>query len=255
MDRENEILVSVIMPAYNCTAYIDAAIGSVLQQEVPLELIVVDDCSTDGLAMLMQRYQEDHRIRYVQNEKNMGAAASRNRGVAMAKGKYIAFLDADDIWLPHKLSRQLQKLQETGTVICATARELMTPDGSVSGHIIPVRTEYTYRDLCFHNQLSCSSVVIQTDVAREFPMEHDDAHEDYLMWLKVLQKYKRGCGIDEPLLLYRISSTGKSGSKWHSAKMTYRTYRYMGFGILRASVFFVTYTAHGIRKYLRWFMK
>lgn len=249
-----KVLVSVIMPAYNCVSYIGQALESALIQEVPLEVIVLDDCSKDNLERYMRRYQSDERIRYVKNEKNLGVAETRNRGIKMARGEYIAFLDADDVWTPDKLRRQLELMQETGTVICSTARELMTYDGTLTGYVIPVKTEYTFSDLKIQNQINCSSVVIQTNVAREFPMRHDDGHEDYLMWLEVLEKYDRGCAINEPLLKYRISANGKSGTKWNSAKMTYRTYRYMGFGFFRSTLYFICYAFHGLRKWMLWFL-
>jgi teichuronic acid biosynthesis glycosyltransferase TuaG len=94
-----------------------------------------------------------------------------------------------------------------------------------------------------------------TEVAREFPMHGDDGHEDYLMWLEVLKKYKRGCAVNEPLLKYRITNTGKSGNKLNSAKMTYRTYKNMGYGPLHTLVLFTTYAVNGIRKYFFWFVK
>ena len=255
MGFQREVLVSVIMPAYHCLPFIDGAIESVLAQDVPLELIVIDDCSGEPLKEHMEKYRQDPRIVFVQNEKNMGAAASRNRGVSLARGKYTAFLDADDIWRPNKLIRQLERMESEGTVICSTARELMQPDGTLSGYVIPVKESFSYGDVCRQNILNCSSVVLLTEVAKAFPMHHDDAHEDYLMWLEILRKYRRGCAVNEPLLLYRVSSSGKSGSKLHSATMTFKTYKYMGFGLFRSCFYFVCYIFGGIKKYFRWFVK
>ncbi len=250
----DEILVSVVMPAYNCTAYIGAALESALIQDVPMEIIVINDCSRDNLDGFMQRYANNPVIRYVKNEKNMGVAETRNRGIALARGEYIAFLDADDIWAPGKLKRQLQLMKEKDVVICSTARELMEIDGTLTGYVIPVKTDYTFADIRIQNHLNCSSVVIRSEVAKEFPMHHDDGHEDYLMWLEVLRKYGRGCAINEPLLKYRISTSGKSGNKWNSAKMTYRTYRYMGFTPFQCLIYFVCYVFNGVKKYFRWFI-
>ena len=251
----NEILVSVIMPAYNCANYISKALDSALIQDVPMEIIVINDCSKDNLDAVMKRYQNVPQIRYLKNAENLGVAATRTKGVAMARGEYVAFLDSDDIWAEGKLKKQLKLIREKGTVLCSTARELMKPDGTLTGYIIPVKTEFTFRDLRLHNEVNCSSVLIKTEVAKEFPMHHDDSHEDYLMWLEVLQKYGNGCAINEPLLKYRISDTGKSGSKWNSAKMTYMTYRYMGFGFFRSALYFMSYAFHGLRKYFFWFLE
>ena len=244
-----DILVSVVMPAYNCAASIGASIESVLCQEVPLELIVVNDRSPDDLDAAMAQYLTDERVVYVTNEQNMGAAMSRNRAMEMARGKYIAFLDSDDIWLPGKLKKQLDILEESGSVLCCTARALMTPEGVDDGRVLPVAEVITYKDLLRHNSIACSSVVIRTEAAREFPMGHEDSHEDYIMWLQVLRKYGDARGINEPLLRYRLSNTGKSGSKLHSAKMTFMVYRYMGFSLPKSLLCFASYAINGVKKY------
>lgn len=251
----SEILVSVIIPAYNCDKLISTALDSALIQDIPLEIIVINDASPDKLDQVMEKYAHLPQVIYVKNTKNLGVAASRNKGIQLARGKYIAFLDADDYWEKDKLKKQLQMIEQKHAVICSTGRELMNPDGSLTGYMLPVDKEYTYSSIQKHNQINCSSVLIRTDVAREFPMHGDDGHEDYLMWLEVLQKYKRGCAVNEPLLKYRITNTGKSGNKWNSAKMTFRTYRNMGYGFLRAAALFTTYAFHGIRKYFFWFLK
>ena len=255
MEQYIKDFVSVVIPAYNCTAYIALAIDSALGQQVPLEVIVVDDCSTDDLPGLMTRYREDSRVRYVRNEKNLGVAKTRNRGVSLARGEYVAFLDADDYWAQGKLRLQLERIRQKQAVICSTARELMTPEGQLTGYVLPVKEDITYRDMLRQNHIGCSSVLIKTSVAREFPMHHDDAHEDYLMWLEVFEKYRYGCAINEPLLKYRLSTTGKSGNKLHSARLTYRTYRYHGLGRLRTLVCFCSYACYGVKKYARYLWK
>ena len=174
---------------------------------------------------------------------------TRNRGVKLAKGDYIAFLDADDWWEKGKLKEQLKCLEETGYVLCSTGRELIRSDGSSTGRTIPVKEKITYRELLKHNSINCSSVVIRTDVAREFPMEHDDSHEDYITWLKVLRKYGYAVGIDKPYLKYRLSEGGKSRNKLKSAVMTYNVYRYAGYGRIKSCIFFCSYALHGIWKY------
>lgn len=242
-------LVSVIIPAYRCAQTISQTIESALNQQVSLEIIVINDQSPDALDVVMERYHGNPELRYIKNERNLGAAQTRNKGVAMARGEYVAFLDADDLWAAGKLQRQLQVLRETKTVLCCTARELMNPEGKCTGRIIPVKEQVTYRELLKHNSISCSSVLIRTDVAREFPMHHEDSHEDYIMWLEVLQKYGTASGINEPLLKYRLSSTGKSGSKLKSARMTFMVYRYMGFGLVKSLCCFCSYALHGIYKY------
>ena len=250
-----QLQVSVVMPAYNCGKTIDKAIASVLAQNVPLELIVVNDCSKEELDGIMERYRDDSRVVYVKNEQNLGASGSRNKAVSMAKGKYIAFLDSDDYWEERKLEKQLAAIQDSGAVLCCTARELMTPEGVLTGRVLPVKSRITYRDLLRHNSIGCSSVLILAEVAKAFPMQHEDSHEDYIMWLKVLREHGFACGINEPLLKYRLSNTGKSGNKLHAAAMTFKVYRYMGFGLVKSCACFVSYAIHGVVKYGLSFIK
>lgn len=248
-ERMKQPLVSVIMPAYRCAATIGDAIDSVLLQNVPLELLVINDCSPDNLEEVVSAYADNPSIVYICNESNLGAAQSRNKGISMASGKYIAFLDSDDVWMPGKLEKQLQKMKEEEYSLCCTARELMTPEGELTKKVLQVKEKITFQDLLKHNSIACSSVLIRTEIAQEFPMEHEDSHEDYIMWMRVLQKYGTACGINEPLLRYRLSNTGKSGSKMKSAKMTFKAYRYMGFGLMKSLSCFVAYAVNGFRKY------
>lgn len=248
---EEAVTVSVVMPAYRCEGTIGQAIDSALAQKVPLEVIVLNDRSPDDLDAVMERYSDDGRVRYVQNEKNLGAAASRNRGVELARGKYIAFLDSDDWWAEGKLARQLALLERTKAVLCSTGRELVTPDGQLTGRVIGVKEQITYRSLLLHNCINCSSVLVRTEVAREFPMQHEDSHEDYIAWLGILKKYGQAVAINEPFLKYRLSFRGKSGDKLKSARMTYWAYRYAGFGTLPAAGLFCAYAVNGVLKYAR----
>jgi len=251
----SDILVSVVIPAYNAAAHISMALDSVFAQQVPLEVIVVDDCSGDDLAVVLRPYAEDPRFRYIRNPQNLGVSATRNLGVSLARGEFVAFLDADDYWTPDKLVKQLRAIRESGMVLCTTARELMEPDGTLTGYIIPVQPWISYRDLKRQNPINCSSVLIRTEVARQFPMRRDDTHEDYLMWLEVLEKYGCACAINEPLLKYRVSQEGKSGKKLHSAQMTFRTYRSKGFGLAQSVLSFISYGFCGVRKYFFWYLR
>ena len=219
-------LISVIMPVYNGGSTIRQAVESVFCQNIPLELLVIDDGSTDQTSEVLSVYQDRPDFHYLKNPHNIGAAASRNRGVQEAHGQY-----------------------ETGRVLCSTGRELMNYDGTPAGKYIPVKETVSYRDLLKHNSINRSSVLLLRDVAAEFPMEHDDSHEDYLTWLKILRKYGPAAGIDRPLLKYRMSKTSKSGDKKKSAIMTYKVYRYMGYSHMRCILYFISYAIHGFWKY------
>lgn len=244
-------VVSVIMPAYNCEKFIAKAIESVLVQNVSLELIILNDCATDGTERVIQQYLSDQRISYVKNDRNMGVARTRNEGVRMAMGEYVAFLDSDDWWEREKLSKQLALIKKEKKVLCSTGRELVDINGNLTGREIPVKETISYSMMLKQNWINCSSVLLKRKVAEEFPMEHEDSHEDYITWLKILQKYQYACAINEPLLKYRLSSQGKSGSKLKSAKMTFKVYQYMGFSWWKSIGCFICYAWNGVRKYIR----
>lgn len=247
-------LVSVVIPAYNCESTLETAIASVGAQRIPLEILIIDDASTDGTRKVIESCRvrwssPEFFFRIFYQEKNQGVAACRNLGVSQAAADFVAFLDSDDWWAEGKLEKQLARLKETGAVLCSTGREFADYDGTLTGHVIGVKPFVTYKSLLYDNTINCSSVLLKTDVAREFPMGHDECHEDYITWLQVLKKYGSACGIDEPLLKYRKSLYAKTGNKWKSARMHYHSLRYAGVGSLRASWYFCFYAVNGVWKH------
>lgn len=242
-------MISVVIPVYNGEKTVGRAVESALLQDVEKEILVMDDCSTDDTFKALAPYAEQGQIRYIRNEKNLGVAETRNRGVALAEGEYVAFLDADDCWLEGKLEAQLKLLKQTGDVICSTARQLCCPGSAKDGQIIHMPERVTYEELLGCNSIACSSVLMKTEVAREFPMTCDSVHEDYLTWLKVLKKYRTCSGIDVPYLQYSLSTTGKSGSKLHSARMTFGVYRKAGMSFPQSCGCFIRYAFHGVWNY------
>ena len=244
-------LVSVVIPAYRCENTIQQAVDSALMQEFPgeLEVIIVNDQSPDNLVEVLGRYEEDPRVHILTNETNRGVAYSRNRGVQEARGSYVAFLDSDDWWAPGKLAAQVRVMRNPNVVLCCTGREMMNQDGTPKNHRIPVRKKITYRSLLMGNCINCSSVLMLTEVAREFPMGHDEAHEDYIMWLQILRKYGYAVGIPRDYLKYRVVEGSKSGTKLKSARMTYQVYRYMGYSHPVSAFFFLGYSLQGVWKH------
>ena len=243
-------LITIVVPVYNVEKYLPHTLESICGQTYTnLQILLIDDGSTDdSLAVCHKWARQDNRIQ-VYEQENQGVARTRNKGIQLATGKYVMFLDADDWWEPGKLKEQLKRLEETGYVLCSTGRELMKADGSSTGRTIPVKEKITYRELLKHNSINCSSVLLRREDALAFPMEHDDSHEDYITWLKVVRKYGHATGINRPYLKYRLSQGGKSRNKAKSAIMTYQVYRYVGYGPLRSACFFLSYALHGIWKY------
>ena len=251
-------MISVIMPAYNCKAYIAQAVRSALRQDVheDLEVIVIDDASGDGtgeaVEAFLARQAECGEARSVichRNPVNLGAAESRNVGLHMAHGEYVAFLDADDWWEEGKLTKQLHLMREKDALLVYSGRELMREDGSPLGKVISVPGHTTYQKLLRTNCIPCSSVLMKTDIAREFCFRHDELHEDYILWLEFLKKYKIAYGVNEPLLKSRMAAGGKSRNKAKSAKMQYGVYLHMGIPAWRAAYLFLCYAVNGVKKY------
>lgn len=244
-------VVSVIIPAFNCAHFLRRAVDSALLQEreTAVEVLVINDCSTDDTEQVILHYRDNPAVRYVKNERNLGASGSRNLGVSLARGKYVAFLDADDWWESGKLGKQLARMEETGAVLCSTARELVDEDGNSLGKVIHVPERITYRMMLHQNRINCSAALVLREVMARFPMEHEDSHEDYIAWMRILKEYGFACGIDEPLLKYTLSKKGKSGSKWKSARMTFSAYRYMGFDLAHSVWYFLCYAVNGLWKY------
>lgn len=243
--------VSVIIPAYNCGKYLDCAIQSVMKQEVDLEIILVDDASTDGTEEIVKKLKESAKypIRYIRNRENLGVSATRNKGVRLAEGKYIAYLDADDWWAEKKLEKQLNKLKQTNGIFCYTGRELYYENGYRMGKKISVPEEITFKRLLYTNVIPCSSVLLKTEIAREFLMEHDEIHEDYLTWLRIVQKYCYAYGINEPLLQSRLTVRGKSRNKRKTIRMTYGVYRYLGINRCLAIFYLMSHLGCSLIRY------
>lgn len=269
MGNQESPLVSVIMPAYNSEKFIEQAIESVFGQKGGFltELIIINDGSSDHTKEVVEevwnKYVDDGGLYpenccakcrcqfcYLENHKNLGVAESRNIGIRQAAGKYIAFLDADDWWSEDKLQKQIALMERVDAPLCGTGRELMNPDGTKREKEIGIPSEITYNMLLRTNSIPCSSVLAKAQVVREFYMCHDELHEDYILWLRIVQKYGKVYGIDEPLLKSRLSEGGKSRNKWKSAKMQYGVYRYLGYGWMESCYYFVQYAWNGIRKYV-----
>lgn len=252
-------MVSVVMPAWNAGKYIEQAMESVACQtwQGPVQLIVVDNGSEDETVAIAERVQREWQEKYgrlrelcIEHNPVKGVSATRNMGMNRAEGEYIAFLDADDWWDKDKLKKQMEVMEaDPDCKLCSTARELMTADGKTMNRIIKVKEYITLEDLEKQNLINCSSVLMDKKLAIETPMEHDDSHEDYIMWLRVLAKCSYARAVNEPLLKCRQSSDGKSRNKIKSAGMTWKVYRYVGYSFFKSLRCFVCYMLAGVRKY------
>ena len=225
-------MVSVIMPAYNAGKTVRKSVESVMAQtEKEWELIAIDDGSSDDTAdILAALAASDGRIRFFRNGENRGVSYTRNRAVGLAEGEWIAFLDSDDQWLPEKLQKQLAWAAEyPEMVICYTASAFTDEAGKAYQYVMPAVERLTYPMLVRRNLMSCSSVMIRSRVMKTLAMPGDHMHEDYFIWLSVLRTHGVAYGINEPLLIYRISKHSKSSGRLKSARMLFCSYRAVGY--------------------------
>ena len=222
MDKTKE-LVSIIMPSYNTGRFIAETIESVIAQTYTnWELIIVDDCSTDNTDDVVRPYLSDERICYVKNEKNSGAAISRNRALREAKGKWIAFLDSDDLWLPEKLERQLNFMNDNGYHFSYTNYEEIEENGCKRGVIVTGPKKITKTGMYNYCWPGCLTVMYNASIIGVIQVEDIKKNNDYAMWLRVCKK--ADCYLlDESLALYR---RGRMGSVSTHGYMTLIMWHY-----------------------------
>lgn len=213
-------LVSVITPVYNVEKYIDRTLGSVFAQTYKdIEIVLVDDQSKDKSAEIIRHYQETHpEIVYCLQPQNMGAGHARNKALELAKGQYVAFLDADDMWKPEKIEKQVKLLEEKKGSFCFTAIEMIDGDDKVIKGKRKVREEIDYNFLLSNTMIPTSGVMIDRTVKGDFRMHLRRGGQDYATWLKLLHDGSVAYGIDEALVGYRIDGESLSSNKLKSIR-------------------------------------
>lgn len=213
-------LVSIIMPSYNTGRFIEETIRSVLVQTYEnWELIIVDDCSTDDTDAVVATFT-DPRIHYLKNEKNSGAAVSRNWALREANGRWIAFLDSDDLWHPEKLEKQIAFMAQNGYAFSYTNYSEINEDSTPKGVVVTGPKKITKAGMYAYCWSGCLTVMYDADKVGLVQIEDIKKNNDYAMWLKVCQK--ANCYLlDEDLASYRKRSGSISNHsytaliKWH----------------------------------------
>lgn len=219
-------MVSIVMPSYNTGKYIKETIESVLAQSYSnWELIIVDDCSTDNTDDVVSQYLKDNRIRYLKNETNSGAAVSRNRALREAKGKWIAFLDSDDLWEPEKLKNQISFMENNDYHFSYTNYVEINEESLLNGKSVTGPKRITKHGMYNYCWMGCLTVMYNAEKVGLIQIADIKKNNDYAMWLKVCKK--ANCYLlDETLARYRKRSGSISNHgymkliKWH-----YKLYR------------------------------
>lgn len=225
-----DTLISVIVPVYNVRKFIIETMDCVRRQTYThWELLLVEDGSTDGTAEVIQEYLErtqDTRIRLIRQPSNMGAARARNRGVEEAAGRYVAYLDADDLWMPEKLEHELAFLAEKQAAFVFTGYEFADEQGQGTGKVVRVPETITYKEALKNTTIFTTTVMFDTDkISKELLMMPVMKSEDTALWWKILRNGYTAYGLDENLAKYRRAGKTLSSNKLEALRRIWNLYR------------------------------
>lgn len=242
-------LVSIITPSYNSEKYIASTIESVLNQTYESwELIIIDDKSPDNANKIIESYsKKDNRIKHIKLLENAGPANARNKAISEAQGKYIAFLDSDDIWLPQKLEKQISLMEEEGLLLSYSAYHTIDENGTrINTRNVKEYIDYT--DMLKSNHIGNLTGIYKCSELGKVYMDNV-GHEDYTLWLKIMKKIGSTRGIVEPLAEYRVFSNSISANKFKAMSWTWNIYRnVVGLNLFSSSYYFLHYVYYSLKK-------
>lgn len=245
--------VSVVMPVYNAAAFLPTTVASVQAQSfADWELIAVDDGSTDASAQLLAEVAAaDLRIRVLKTPGNRGAGVARNLAMDIARGRFVAFLDADDLWHPEKLARHLEWLQAHPAGLSYTAYQRQsTPDAALVAKGVGVPSRVNYRQLLVTNVIGCSTAIIDRAIIGEMRMPDLRLRQDFAFWLAILRQHGPACGLPATLTTYRVHAGQVSGDKARAARATWAMYRHhLRLSVPKAGWLFANYALRGFMRH------
>ncbi|MBD5320655.1 MAG: glycosyltransferase family 2 protein [Bacteroides sp.] len=248
------IMVSIITPCYNAASTIRATIESVLAQNyTDWEMLIVDDCSTDSSAEIIKFYsQKDNRIVFFKTDYPSGSPAHpRNIGIENAKGDYIAFLDADDIWLPQKLDQQMRLVSEKNYEFIYSDYEKINAAGIRSNRTIKMPSYATYKDVIKTCVIPCLTVVISKNAIGSTRFK-SIPKEDLVFWLEILKKGITAYNSNDVLALYREQRKSRSSDKLKMIRGQWNILRNIeGIKPIKASLYIIIYIVKGFFKFIK----
>lgn len=233
-------LVSIITPSYNCERFIADTIKAIQAQTYPKwELIITDDCSCDKSISIIQDFvQKDKRIRLLKLQKNSGAGVARNNSIKEAKGRYIAFCDSDDRWLPTKLEKQLSLMKENGCAAVYSSYFTCTNDGRINGMVKCRKSEDDFSIKC-DDKMGNLTFMYDESVTGKIFMPEIRKRQDWAHKMAVMNIVKKACGVQEPLAIYRHSDTSISKEKIGLVKYNIAAYQTLGWSKGKAVLWFI----------------
>lgn len=241
------------MPTYNSIKYLEYSINSVLAQTYSnWELLITDDCSTDHTFDFILKYSSiDPRIKVFRNINNLGAGSARNNSIKHAKGRFIAFLDSDDLWHPNKLEKQISFMLKKECALSYSYYQKINEDGQLKG-IIKAPKFTNSKKLLFTNVIGCLTAIYDTQKVGKLYMPLIRRRQDMALWLKIMNISGNAYGIPEILAYYRVSKNSLSGNKYNAAKSQWHLYRnILTLGFVKSSIYFISYAFFGLIKKLK----
>ncbi len=243
--------ITIITPCFNASRYLEATFCSVIAQTFQdWEWIIVDDLSQDGSWQILESFKlKDDRIRIFQNSVNSGASVSRNKGLDEAMGEYIAFLDADDLWMPNKLEKQLNFMAENELKMTCHSYQMMN-----NQHSTPIRLPHVVRleNIKAYNPLATSFMMVKRDLLNDLRFDPSARRrQDWIFWYHLIEKQGKCVNLSDILGIYRKDSVSSiSKNKIKMAFIQWKLYRtYFKQGLFESILSFVKYAIYGITKH------
>lgn len=220
-------LVSIITPTFNSSNYISQTIYSVLNQtHQNWEMIIVDDCSTDETFSVISNFAtQDVRIKVFKLDQNSGAGIARNFAIQEASGNYIAFLDADDLWKPEKLEKQLHFMQVQKIPFTFSFYETIDEIGNLRNETITTPSKITYKQLYYCNWIGNLTGIYSVDFFGKIPISAIKKRQDWMLWLQIVKQIETAIPVPESLAFYRVRQDSISASKWKLIKYNFKVYK------------------------------
>lgn len=254
MDGKRAPAVSIITPVYNVEKWIEETLDCVRAQTFSdWEMLLVEDGSTDRTVQVIQKYLErtgEGRIRLIRQEKNGGAARARNRGVQEAVGRYIAYVDADDLWEPEKLERQTAFMKERGAAFSFTGYEFADESGKGLGKIVRVPERLDYQEALKNTTIFTSTVMFDTEKIPKEDLEMPVMKsEDTALWWKILRRGYLAYGLNENLVKYRRAGKSLSSNKLEAIRRIWNLYRRAeGLSVLSSARYFCYWAVRAVKR-------
>ena len=244
-------LVSVIIPFYKKKKYISETVSSVLEQTYEnIEIIIVyDDLEKNDLNFLRKNFSNNSKIRIIINDKNLGAGLSRNKGIAAAKGKYVGFIDADDLWSKEKISKQITFMKKNNFQMSHTSYKIINEEGAILD-IRKSRYFDNYKNILTSCDIGLSSVLLKKElITDDIKFASLKTKEDFVLWLKILKSGFKIGALEEPLMSWRKTKGSLSSSIFQKLKDGFKVYNhYMNYNLIKSLYLLISLSINYLKK-------